>query len=146
MVSTTLRRVWRAYSVASKARRSRPRIPAVNAQQATSPTDSHTAWDRLKAAQEQAQANQTAKSKVATQQSYDLSRAASWTDPPLVSKARAKTTRQRSIWESYLVMPAETRLKLSLALFAFGLIGLYGGDYLVPPADKQDQPLPSSAA
>ncbi|KAM0791680.1 hypothetical protein ACM66B_003956 [Microbotryomycetes sp. NB124-2] len=150
MPSTVLRRVWRAYSVASKARKSRPRTSSSS----HAPTGPVTAWDQLRIAQEQAQSTQTrtqTQSTAGTQRdssalSYDLSKAASWTDPPLVSKARAKTTKQRSIWESYLVMPAETRLKLSLALFAFGLIGLYGGDYLVPPADKDEQQSSSVSA
>ncbi|KAK4054955.1 hypothetical protein OIO90_003296 [Microbotryomycetes sp. JL221] len=130
MVSTVLRRAWRAYSVASKGRKHKQVKP--NDFITTNSANATTAWDRLRQAQEQA-------SKPTAKQEYDLSQSTSWADPPLVSAARKKKTSQRSIWESYLVMPAETRLKLSLALFAFGLIGLYGGDYLVPPTETEKQ-------
>jgi hypothetical protein len=35
------------------------------------------------------------------------------------------------------VLPAKTRLYFSLGLFAVGLIGLYGGDYLVPDTAEE---------
>ena len=33
---------------------------------------------------------------------YDLSKQASWSDPPLVARARSKTVKQRNVLESYL--------------------------------------------
>ena len=49
-------------------------------------------------------------------------------EPPLVEQARKKSVKQRSIWESYLVLDSRTRLLFSLGLGAVGLIGLYVGD------------------
>jgi hypothetical protein len=37
-----------------------------------------------------------------SQSHYDLSKQASWSDPPLVARARSKTVKQRNVWESYL--------------------------------------------
>lgn len=37
------------------------------------------------------------------------------------------------------VLPPETRLKFSLALFAVGLIGLYAGDWFVPETEQERQ-------
>lgn len=37
------------------------------------------------------------------------------------------------------MLPPETRLKLSLGLFAVGLIGLYAGDWFVPETDQERQ-------
>lgn len=33
---------------------------------------------------------------------YDLAKQASWSDPPLVARARSKTVKERNVWESYL--------------------------------------------
>ncbi|KDE09852.1 hypothetical protein MVLG_00250 [Microbotryum lychnidis-dioicae p1A1 Lamole] len=60
-----------------------------------------------------------------------------WAEPPLVAQARAKTVKQRNVWESYLVLPPRTRLYISLGVFVFALIGLYGGDYLVPETEVE---------
>ncbi|KAK4704315.1 hypothetical protein P7C70_g1895, partial [Phenoliferia sp. Uapishka_3] len=44
-------------------------------------------------------------------------------EPPLVAAARAKTVKQRNVWESYLVLDPKSRLYFSLGLMAFALIG-----------------------
>ena len=49
-------------------------------------------------------------------------------EPPLVEQARKKSVKQRSIWESYLVLDSRTRLLFSLGLGVVGLVGLYVGD------------------
>lgn len=54
-------------------------------------------------------------------------------EPPLVAQARAKSVKQRSLFESYLVLDSRTRLRISLALGAFALIGLYAGDLVTEP-------------
>ncbi|BGP17379.1 hypothetical protein JCM10213_006869 [Rhodosporidiobolus nylandii] len=54
-------------------------------------------------------------------------------EPPLVERARQKRVEQRNVFESYLVLPAQTRLYFWLAVGAVGLVGLYGGDWLFPP-------------
>ncbi|BGP58361.1 hypothetical protein JCM8202_001862 [Rhodotorula sphaerocarpa] len=58
-------------------------------------------------------------------------------EPPLVERARKKTVGERSVWESYLVLPWNVRLGLWMGIGAFALVGLYGGDYLFP-ADAED--------
>ncbi|CAL1694459.1 unnamed protein product [Somion occarium] len=63
---------------------------------------------------------------------------------PLSSTA-AKPIRQRSLWESYAVLPAKTRLKISLAITAVALGGIYLSNRLeetipAPPEDKARLP------
>ncbi|KAJ8456135.1 hypothetical protein ONZ51_g12260 [Trametes cubensis] len=72
---------------------------------------------------------------------------------------RTKPVQERTIWESYAVLPARTRLYVSLGITAFAAIGLYVSDqleksYPVPnPAPKEDvdasrstrSPTPSSS-
>merc|ERR1719487_959305 len=60
------------------------------------------------------------------------SRAAPLREPPLVERARKKTVAQRSVWESYLVLPWNVRLALWLGIAAFATVGLYAGDYFYP--------------
>ncbi|BGP25573.1 voltage gated chloride channel domain-containing protein [Rhodotorula toruloides] len=55
--------------------------------------------------------------------------------PEAVARAQEKKIRDRSIFESYLVIPAATRLKIWLAVGAFAAFGLYAGDRLVPAED-----------
>ena len=79
-------------------------------------------------------------------------------EPPLVEAARKKSVKQRNVWESYLgesiwlryqigeahwwrfrlvVLGWKPRLYFSLGLGAFALIGLYGGDVLVPEVEEK---------
>ncbi|GAA5886545.1 hypothetical protein JCM3774_003453, partial [Rhodotorula dairenensis] len=58
-------------------------------------------------------------------------------EPPLVERARQKTVGQRSIWESYLVLPWNVRLALWLGIAAFATVGLYAGDYLYPVTESE---------
>ncbi|POY73148.1 hypothetical protein BMF94_3841 [Rhodotorula taiwanensis] len=58
-------------------------------------------------------------------------------EPPLVERARQKTVGQRSVWESYLVLPWNVRFGLWLGIGAFATIGLYAGDYLFPPEEGE---------
>ncbi|GAA5820591.1 hypothetical protein JCM3770_007168 [Rhodotorula araucariae] len=58
-------------------------------------------------------------------------------EPPAVEAARKKSVGERSVWESYLVLPWQTRLYLWLGLGAFALVGLYGGDYLFPETEEE---------
>ncbi|GAA5848810.1 hypothetical protein JCM8547_006351 [Rhodosporidiobolus lusitaniae] len=58
-------------------------------------------------------------------------------EPPLVEQARKKSVGQRSVFESYLVLPWNTRLIFWLTVGAIGVLGLYGGDYLVPESDDE---------
>ncbi|GAA5982321.1 hypothetical protein JCM10908_006598 [Rhodotorula pacifica] len=53
-------------------------------------------------------------------------------EPPLVERARQKTVAQRSVWESYLVLPWNVRLSLWLGIAAFATVGLYAGDHFYP--------------
>ncbi|BGP33105.1 hypothetical protein JCM10296v2_004894 [Rhodotorula toruloides] len=55
--------------------------------------------------------------------------------PVAVARAKEKTVKDRTIFESYLVIPAPTRLKIWLAVGAFAALGLYMGDRLVPEED-----------
>ncbi|BGO92434.1 hypothetical protein NBRC10512_000518 [Rhodotorula toruloides] len=55
--------------------------------------------------------------------------------PVAVARAKEKTVKERTIFESYLVIPAATRLKIWLAVGAFAALGLYVGDRLVPEED-----------
>ncbi|KAH9897764.1 hypothetical protein C8Q73DRAFT_788002 [Cubamyces lactineus] len=52
---------------------------------------------------------------------------------------RTKPVQERSIWESYAVLPARTRLYISLGITAFAAIGLYVSDQLEKsyPAPKE---------
>ncbi|GAA5922959.1 hypothetical protein JCM3775_006200 [Rhodotorula graminis] len=58
-------------------------------------------------------------------------------EPPAVAAARRKTVGERNVWESYLVLPWQTRLYLWLGLGAFALVGLYGGDYFFPETPEE---------
>ncbi|SCV73461.1 BQ2448_7387 [Microbotryum intermedium] len=71
------------------------------------------------------------------EEGFDTLKLNKWAEPPLVAQARAKTVKQRNVWESYLVLPPKTRLYISLGVFVFALIGLYGGDYLVPETEVE---------
>ncbi|ORY62704.1 hypothetical protein BCR35DRAFT_308929 [Leucosporidium creatinivorum] len=145
----------RFYSVASKARKGRP-APSASAAARPSPSTTYTA--PLSASPSPlyshpaaiAAAGTTPGSSTLVQQDKGKGKASpddagwrdslskgSWAEPPLVAKARGKTVKQRNVWESYLVLPAQTRLYLSLGLFAVGLIGLYGGDWLVPDTAEE---------
>ncbi|GAA5907120.1 uncharacterized protein JCM6883_006145 [Sporobolomyces salmoneus] len=57
-------------------------------------------------------------------------------EPPLVERAKQKSVKQRNVFESYLVLNWKTRLYLWLGIGASALVGLYGGDYLVPETDE----------
>ncbi|KAM0747289.1 hypothetical protein T439DRAFT_383425 [Meredithblackwellia eburnea MCA 4105] len=59
-------------------------------------------------------------------------------EPPLVAAARAKTVKQRNVFESYLVLDPKIRLYFWLGTIVFALVGLYGGDYLVPDATEKE--------
>ncbi|KAI1793103.1 hypothetical protein LXA43DRAFT_282087 [Ganoderma leucocontextum] len=67
---------------------------------------------------------------------------------------RTKPVGERSIWESWAVLPAKTRLRISLAITAFAAAGIWAADQLekaIPaPKDaaqtsKSPSPSPSSA-
>lgn len=62
----------------------------------------------------------------------------SWRVAPLVQKARSKSVKQRSIWESYLVLDSRTRLLFSLGLGVVGLVGLYLGDLVQDEQGGED--------
>ena len=56
----------------------------------------------------------------------------------MVQKARSKSVKQRSIWESYLVLDSRTRLLFSLGLGVVGLVGLYLGDLVQDEQGGED--------
>ncbi|GAA5970163.1 hypothetical protein JCM8115_000762 [Rhodotorula mucilaginosa] len=58
-------------------------------------------------------------------------------EPPLVERAREKTVGERSVWESYLVLPWNVRLALWLGIAAFATVGLYAGDYFYPVEEDE---------
>ncbi|GAA5855981.1 hypothetical protein JCM9279_001396 [Rhodotorula babjevae] len=64
-------------------------------------------------------------------------RAGEYREPPAVAAARSKSVGERSVWESYLVLPWQTRLYLWLGLGGFALVGLYGGDYFFPETAEE---------
>ncbi|KAI0354599.1 hypothetical protein OH77DRAFT_1387358, partial [Trametes cingulata] len=54
-------------------------------------------------------------------------------------KFRKKPVQERSIWESYAVLPARTRLYVSLGITAFAAVGLFMSDQLekvFPPPEQ----------
>ncbi|KAI0828871.1 hypothetical protein BC628DRAFT_1173406 [Trametes gibbosa] len=64
-------------------------------------------------------------------------------------KFRTKPVQERSIWESYAVLPARTRLYVSLGITAFAAIGIYASDKLeevFPPPSAATPNPPSQAA
>ncbi|KAM5535846.1 hypothetical protein V8D89_010464 [Ganoderma adspersum] len=66
-------------------------------------------------------------------------------------KFRAKPVGERSIWESWAVLPAKTRLRVSLALTAFAAAGIWASDQLekvIPPPKEvaQASKSPSSSS
>ncbi|GAA5966353.1 hypothetical protein JCM21900_005142 [Sporobolomyces salmonicolor] len=58
-------------------------------------------------------------------------------EPPLVEAAREKTVKDRTLFESYLVLPPRVRLYFWLALGAFATVGLYAGDWLIPESEEE---------
>ncbi|GAA5871125.1 hypothetical protein JCM1840_007598 [Sporobolomyces johnsonii] len=58
-------------------------------------------------------------------------------EPPFVEAARKKMVKDRTIFESYLVLPAKTRLYFWLAVGAFATVGLYAGDWLIPESEEE---------
>ncbi|KAI0368854.1 hypothetical protein BV20DRAFT_915211, partial [Pilatotrama ljubarskyi] len=65
-------------------------------------------------------------------------------------KFRTKPVQERSVWESYAVLPARTRLYISLGITAFAAAGLFVSDQLekvfppepTPPKASSQQPSP----
>ncbi|KAI0756360.1 hypothetical protein C8Q80DRAFT_1264427 [Daedaleopsis nitida] len=63
-------------------------------------------------------------------------------------KFRTKPVQDRSIWESWAVLPAKTRLRVSLAITAFAGLGILLSDKLektLPPPKDASVPETSSA-
>ncbi|KAH9081939.1 hypothetical protein EDB83DRAFT_2335625 [Lactarius deliciosus] len=53
----------------------------------------------------------------------------------------SESVRKRTLWESYAVLPANTRLKISLAVCALAVAGIFISDGLeraIPPPKKHD--------
>ncbi|EIM83592.1 uncharacterized protein STEHIDRAFT_160170 [Stereum hirsutum FP-91666 SS1] len=61
--------------------------------------------------------------------------------PPKPSTSEPPVYR-RTLWQSYAALPAQTRLRLSIGLFAFAAVGLYVSDRLedsIPAANPAPQ-------
>ncbi|EJF67266.1 hypothetical protein BD309DRAFT_967677 [Dichomitus squalens] len=61
-------------------------------------------------------------------------------------KFRTKPVAERSIWESWAVLPAKTRLRISLAITTVAAIGIWASDKLEEaiPAPKDAAKTPQS--
>lgn len=124
----------RLYSTASKARRPAPRTHRIPASPSSPSVNSTAPLPRIVHPSpppavphvDSAAAGRRGidKAKV-TSEPYDLSRQ-NWMDPPLVAKARAKSTKQRSVWESYLGSLMFPRRASSRPSCSFSLISSPG--------------------
>ncbi|KAI0274794.1 hypothetical protein BC834DRAFT_965276 [Gloeopeniophorella convolvens] len=59
------------------------------------------------------------------------------------SSQAAEAVRKRTIWESYAVLPAKTRLNISLAVCAVAIAGIFISDRLeeaIPPPVPKGSP------
>ncbi|GAA5999710.1 uncharacterized protein JCM10292_003712 [Rhodotorula paludigena] len=148
----------RAYSVASKARKqhklpaaSSPSSPRARPQPPSAPQTSAWAPPASAPAPEQSAAPSIASAAAAPKRPISVAtpfaqsrpsnprtaKPETYREPPLVERARRKTVQERSVLESYLVLSWKTRLYLWLGLGAFALVGLYGGDYLLPETEEE---------
>ncbi|GAA6009679.1 hypothetical protein JCM11491_001056 [Sporobolomyces phaffii] len=124
----------RAYSVASKSRRTKPAFTFASSQSSPNPGPSAAA---------PLEAIPTARStpnSVPNPGSSTLARPSRTTlarEPPLVEAARKKSVKQRNVFESYLVLNWRTRLYFWLVIGGVAVAGLYGGDYLLPETEEE---------
>ncbi|TNY24385.1 hypothetical protein DMC30DRAFT_413321 [Rhodotorula diobovata] len=145
-----------APSIASKARKFKPPIstPASHAHHPPAHPPQPAAWipptgeagaaqGTLSDASRAAKAHQSSSRAIPLATPFDAPRGAGrprrdeYREPPAVEAARKKSVAERNVWESYLVLPWQTRLYLWLGLGAFALVGLYGGDYFFPETDEE---------
>ncbi|GAA5995668.1 hypothetical protein JCM5350_007796 [Sporobolomyces pararoseus] len=123
----------RAYSIASKSRRSKP---AFNFESTSSSPSAGTPLESIPTAR-------STPSNVPNPGSSTLAGAAAKRDPvgmrepPLVEAARKKSVKQRNVFESYLVLNWKTRLYFWLVIGGVAVAGLYGGDYFVPETEEE---------
>ncbi|GAA5952662.1 hypothetical protein JCM3765_002237 [Sporobolomyces pararoseus] len=125
----------RAYSIASKSRRSKP---AFNFESTSpSPPSAGTTLESIPTAR-------STPSNVHNPGSSTLAAAGAakrnpvgMREPPLVEAARKKSVKQRNVFESYLVLSWKTRLYFWLVIGGVAVAGLYGGDYFVPETEEE---------
>ncbi|GAA5939958.1 uncharacterized protein JCM15063_004355 [Sporobolomyces koalae] len=122
----------RAYSAASKARRTRPAITFPSTDATPSTTTPSSASEQLPTAR-------STPTNLGTPGSSTLVRPDSQRvrEPPLVEQARKKSVKQRNVFESYLVLSWKTRLYFWLVIAGVATAGLYGGDYLLPETEEE---------
>ncbi|GAA5886342.1 hypothetical protein JCM16303_002505 [Sporobolomyces ruberrimus] len=116
----------RTYSVASKARRTKPALTFPSPSSSASPTPLKGPLDASPAAAPSTIGSSTLAKHVGGIR-----------EPPLVEAARKKSVKQRNVFESYLVLSWRTRLYFWVAIGIVAVAGLYGGDYIVPETDEE---------